>query len=133
MPHDPNAVRNPDYRVLSILAGLAASYGKTFCWPSQDKILQLLLEQLGRKMSRRTLCRHLKSFERDKHITRIRRHKCGSRGQLVMHSTLYALRKRCFVWLARQRHAAALFASHPLIKLWIDAVPSMAQYRRLNI
>ena len=123
---DPNAVKSPDHRVLSILLGLAGKYGKNHCWPSQQKILDLMRHNLGRYMSRRTLCRHLRAFARDGHIARIPRHKNDGRGRMVMRSTLYVIRRRAMVWLVRLRHASAQFMEHRYIKDWLAGNPARA-------
>ena len=121
--YDPNAVKSPDHRVLSILIGLAGHYGRQYCFPSQAKILELVKGQLGRRMSRRTLCRHLKAFTRDGHIARIRRHKNDGRGRMAMHSTMYIIRRRAMIWLARLRHASAMFVQHPYVRDWLAGDP----------
>ena len=58
-----NSVNRPDLQILTALSVCAGHYGKLYCYPSQDKILSWLARQ-GRRMSRRTLNRHLHALER---------------------------------------------------------------------
>lgn len=89
MSYDPNAVKNPDPRIVEVLLGLMGWARKTYVYPSQAKLLELLRSFTGRVMSRRTLCRHLRALERDGHVRRCRR--IAERPADVLHvrTTLY--------------------------------------------
>lgn len=89
MAYDPNAVRNPDQRIAEVLLGLMGWARKTYVYPSQLKILELLRSFTGRAMSRRTLCRHLRALERDGYLRRCRRLAERPAGQLHIRTTLY--------------------------------------------
>ena len=108
-----NTVRNPDIRIMETLAGLAGKYERTWCYPSQEKILELLRKFTGRALSRRHLNRHLRALERDGLIRRVRRHIRDKTRGLLLRSTVYVLAGR---WLARVRQlvvAAARWAVNP--------------------
>lgn len=85
---------HPDFRLVNLLFGLAARYGKLWCYPCQDKLCDLLTRFHGRAMSRRTLNRHLGGLVRDGWLKRVRRHRRGDTGALELHSTLYVLSRR---------------------------------------
>ena len=92
----------PDFRLVNLLFGLAAHHGKLWCYPSQTKLCDLLQRFHGRKMSRRTVNRHLGGLVRDGWLKRIRRHCRGRSGMMEMHSTLYTFTRRtvrCFASL----------------------------------
>jgi hypothetical protein len=84
----------PDFRLVNLLFGLAASFGKLWAYPSQDKLRDLLQRFHGRTMSARTVNRHLGGLVRDGWIKRLRRHRRGTDGVMVMHSTLYTFTRR---------------------------------------
>lgn len=95
-------VAAPDFRLVNLLFGLAAHHGKLWCYPSQDKLCQLLARFHGRRMSRRSVNRHLGALVRDGWLQRLRRHKRGEDGGFEMHSTLYTFTRRavrCFASL----------------------------------
>jgi hypothetical protein len=92
--YDDRTVRHADRSILGVLAGLAAHHGKSSCWPSQEKLAQLVEQRAGRRMSLRTLNRHLAALERDLFIRRIRRHRRARNGSLELHSTCYVLCER---------------------------------------
>jgi len=120
-------VRNADHRIVNVLAGLAAHFGKTWCKPSQDKILELLRTLHGRVMSRRSLNRHLGSLERDLLVRRIRRHKRGADGRLQLHSTVYVLLPRALQRLAKLIRWFRQFATRPSAPDDQSAVSLVAQ------
>lgn len=91
-------VDKPDFRVLDILARLCARFEKLYCYPSHQTLCELVFKFTGRRMSTRTLCRHLGALERDGWLGRQRRHETNMRGALELHSTLYVLTKRSVKW-----------------------------------
>jgi hypothetical protein len=105
--YDENVVINPDRSILVVLVGLAGRYGKTHCWPSQQKLLTLIREHTGRLLSRRTLNRHLKALERDLFIRRIRRHRRARNGSLELHSTCYVPMIRACQWFIKSARSIA--------------------------
>jgi len=116
-------VHNPEMLILTVLAGTANKYDKGYCFPSQDKILALLA-RYGRRMSLRSLNRHLNQLVRLGWIERKRRHqKDGERGW-VFRSTIYKLKGRALKWLAGMAGAVNRAASF----LYPSRVPNSAQY-----
>lgn len=118
---DPNAVANPDHRILYTLTGLAAHFGKGYCFPSQQKILALLAQRAHRSMSRRTLNRHLRALEARGLIVRRRRHERRRPHGFVLRSTLYSFTAMTY---ALMRHVAR----GSLLWLSRNRVPHLAQY-----
>ena len=118
--------RTPDLRILAVLAGIAASHGKLWCFPWHRTILAILRDRYGRKMTKRTLCRHLGALERDNHIERKGRHKHGAGGKLELHSTIYVLKAAAVRALARVGDFLRVAAAHPWAKRWFPAVPKTA-------
>jgi len=83
-------------QVLAVLAYLAKQNGKNYCYPSQEKILQLLEQKYGVKYSRSHLNRILNLLEYLKFFKRVRRHRRGAGGGIVFNSTLYLLTSKAF-------------------------------------
>ena len=129
----PDAVINPDTRICEVLAGLAAHHFKTWCFPTQDKICELLRRFTGRQMSRRTLNRHLAALERDGQIRRKRRHIHDKKLGLVMRSTLYIIGGRFMARIGRIVKAAKRWAERPPELRAGVHVTGTAQYRKLSL
>lgn len=110
---DANTVLNPDSRILETLAGLAGHHFRTWCYPTQAKILELMKRFTGRTMSARTLNRHLRALERDGHIRRIRRHVHDKRKGFLLRSTCYVIAGRFLSRVGRIIRAAARWAKTP--------------------
>lgn len=87
--------------IVAILDGLAKHYGKRYCYPSQNKILELLEKRLQIKISIATLNRWLRVIEDDGFITRLRRIRRDKVLGMVFQSTLYTLKKKSYALLAR--------------------------------
>lgn len=133
-------------RLLAILTGLCAHVGKLYCFPSQEKILELLRKRYSVDMSRRSLNRHLGALARDFYIQRVRRH-CQTRGatgrRLVLHSTLYKLTGRAMDFCNRYVRAFIVPAKGAAVdnspepvdnsppKMQLFAVPFLAQHQSL--
>lgn len=112
-------VINPDTRICEVLAGLAAHHHKTWCFPTQQKLVELVKRFTGRVLCRRTLNRHLAGLERDGHIRRIRRHRAERGRGMTFHSTVYVIGGR---YLARIRRI------HEAVLRWL-AIPDRATAR----
>lgn len=82
---------NTDFRLVHLLAGLAGHHGKRYCFPSQDKLCELVMRFYDRTMSRRTLNRHLAGLESSGWIRRQRRHRLHPENGWTFRSTLYTL------------------------------------------
>lgn len=92
-------VTTPDMRILHVLARECAHVSKLYCYPSGQTIVEWVFKFTGRRMSRRTLWRHLGALQRDGWLGRQRRHKTDLRGELELHSTLYVLTARALRYL----------------------------------
>lgn len=124
-----DAVRNPDSRICEVLAGLAAHNFKTWCYPSQEKLCELLKRFTGRDMARRTLNRHLNALERDGMLRRVRRHHHDKQRGMVLRSTLYIIAGRFMSRIHRIVRAAERFAKLRDRSRSGVHVPTPAQYR----
>jgi hypothetical protein len=91
MLDDAHCVKHGDVRICEVLAGLAAHTFKTWCFPTQEKICELVERFTGRSMSVRTLNRHLNALERDWYLHRTRRIRAEKHKGIVCRSTLYAI------------------------------------------
>ncbi len=80
-------------QLLHALYAVAAKYGKTYCHPSQEKLLELLKRHYGIAISRRTLNRWLNVLEGE-YISRTRRLSRGRDGSIHFQSTLYRFTKK---------------------------------------
>lgn len=87
--------KTPDMRIMDVLSGLfgkqeARLYGKV----RYTKIQELLFKFTGRRLSVRSLARHLGALEEQGYIERKRLHETGWHGELVLRATLYVLKQR---------------------------------------
>lgn len=87
--------------VLSILWGLSRYHNKNYCFPSQNKILDLLGSRFFIKISKATLNRWLRSMEDSRIIKRVRRISYNERKGLMFKSTLYKFTKRSMILLLK--------------------------------
>ncbi len=87
-------VDTPDLRILHVLTRLCAYHSKLYCYPNYQTIREMIEKFTGRRISARSLARHLGALERDGWIGRQRRHTTDARGELELHSTLYMLTAR---------------------------------------
>lgn len=77
--------------ILSIIQGLSKHYGKKYCYPSQKKVLELLKNRLGIKISIATLNRYLRVIEDKGLLRRIRRLKRDPLKGMIFQSTIYII------------------------------------------
>lgn len=97
--------------ILQSLLACQAKFNKSYSFPSQFKLLQLLELQYGIKRSRRWLNYQLRKLEDSGYIRRVRRIKRNSIGTLTFQSTLYFLQKKAYLAfskLARLLHKAKI-------------------------
>mgnify|MGYP001069787574 CR=1 FL=1 len=87
-------------RVLQILLSLSRGKKRVWCYPSQEKLVELLRRYHGVNISRRTLNRWLRYLESAGYIRRIRRHRRGEDGRPRFHSTVYVTLKKAFRYAA---------------------------------
>lgn len=103
----PNqATAKPDLSLVPTLAGLSAHFGKRYCYPSQDKILELHTRRTNVRRSRRTLNRHLGGLVAQGWLKRTRRHTRAPGRGFIFRSTLYTMTRRAYRWLATLAGAA---------------------------
>jgi len=122
------AVAKPDLRVLDVLWQLAAHHGRVWCYPSQTTITVLLRRFHARRMSRRTLNRHLRALVAQGYIERIRRHVRQRSGELLLRSTVYTLLPRARRIIARAARGALQLAKAGAKWLINHAVTEVAQH-----
>jgi hypothetical protein len=103
-----NTVTNPDFRILEVICGLAGWHRKTYCFPTQEKLCELVKKFTGRSMSRRTLNRHLRALEQGQWLRRRRRHVYDKKRGFLLRSTLYVPMWRYCRRL--ERNARAIFS-----------------------
>lgn len=116
-------VQKPDFSILQQIASLAGHFGKSYCYPSQEEICKRVEAHHGRRISRRTINRHLATLELSGYIQRVRRHCAQPRKGMVFRSTLYMLTKKT------HRLLAALFdACRRAVSWGRSRVPKPAQY-----
>jgi len=119
--------RNPNALVLLTLAGLCVAHTKLYCYPSQATILELMEKRYGRRMSARSLNRHLGALERDGWLRRQRRHETAQDGSLRLHSTLYLLIRRAVTALRNLTSNVWSWSTGALKSLTHIALPVLAE------
>jgi len=87
--------------ILSIIQGLSKFHGKKYCYPSQKKILELLKNRLGIKISIATLNRHLRVIEDKGLLRRIRRLRRDPVKGMIFQSTVYVICYKGYMLLTK--------------------------------
>jgi len=87
--------------LLVVINGLSERYGKRYCYPSQVKLLELLGKRLQVNMSIATLNRHLRVVEDAGYLRRIRRIRRDENLGTVFQSSIYILKKKGYLLLAK--------------------------------
>ena len=105
------------------LLGIGQTFKKNYCFPSQEKILDVTKEFYKVRMSRRTLNRVLKKLVDEGMIERIRRHRKGSLGQMIFCSTLYKFKGKLFNWLYSLAKRLRNFFSFYRVPKWAQYKP----------
>lgn len=77
--------------ILSVLTKLNTHFGKLYCFPSQEKLLELLQKFCSLNISRRQLNYDLKAICDHGLIRRTRRHRRSKIKGMEFHSTLYEI------------------------------------------
>jgi len=99
-------------RILCVLQYLNKTFKKGYCFPSQEKITELLNRWYGLSMSNRTLNRDLNAMEARGHIKRTRR-----LSWTKFSSTCYEIKKIGYVWWSALQKAFGLFKKSRLPNL----------------
>ena len=107
-------MKNIDTSILEVLSSLSSYFGKDYCFPSQNTLLDLLRTLKNKIMSRRTLCRHLKTLEEEGLIKRKRRLSAGPDGKPIFASTLYTILSAGWRMLKKQ-----VLSLMPMIKRFL--------------
>jgi len=84
--------------ILSIIQGLSKYHGKKYCYPSQIKLMELLKNRVGIKISIATLNRYLRVVEDEGWLRRIRRIKRDRVKGMIFQSTIYIITRKGY-WL----------------------------------
>ncbi len=92
-------VDKADFRILLVVARLCSRFGKTWLTPTQKRICELVEQFTGRKLSPRTLSRHVGAFVRDDWLKHRLRHYRDDHGELVCRPSLYVLTRKTIRWL----------------------------------
>jgi len=120
-------VATPDMRILDTIGGLCAVQGRLYTKVGHAKILELLEKFTGRRISVRTLSRHLGALTEQGYIRRQRRHDTAINGTLVLRCSLYMLCKRA-VQRARNLTSSVWNWSTAAAKSLMDiALPLLAE------
>jgi len=90
-----------DMGIMMTLYYLITANKRTYCFPSQEKLLEILKEKYDIMISRRTLNYHLRKLGDLDFIFRKRRIKKDDNGVLKFKSTLYWLKKGAWKLLTR--------------------------------
>ena len=86
---------------INVIGYLSRASGKNYCFPSQEKILKLLGRFYGVYIKRRQSNYILAYLEKEEFISRKRRLKEGSDGKIIFNTTLYWLKQKAWVQLAK--------------------------------
>src|SRR2546429_3424319 len=117
-------------QLLHALYAIAAKFGKTYCYPSQEKILELLKTHYDISISRRTLNRWLAFLEGEGYIFRTSRHSRGKDGQIHFQSTLYRFGKKALRLLKKIAYPLRKLLKLPVCQKWHNNSPSKRQVSR---
>src|ERR671937_2020520 len=117
-------------QLLHALYAIAAKYGKSYCYPSQTKILELLKIRYDISISRRTLNRWLAFLEGEGYIFRTRRHTRGTDGGVSFKSTLYRFGKKALRLLKKIAYPLRKLLNSPVCHSWHNNGPSKRQVNK---
>lgn len=82
--------------IFQTLIHLSTKYGKKYCYPSQDKIIELLKKYHSVEISRRSLNRWLRYLEDAGYFERRRRITKGDDDRFHFRSTIYIIKGKMF-------------------------------------
>lgn len=123
-------VLNPRLDFISLLVNSARYHGKDYSFMSHEYIRQAYHRTTGHDIGERALNNHLGALERDGYFARVRRHVRGPDGSLILHSTLYRLKRRAWGYWRRLAGIASRAGMPPSQVLDSSAVQESAQYQR---
>ena len=117
-------------QLLHALYAIAAKYGKSYCYPSQEKLLELLKTHYDISISRRTLNRWLAFLEGEGYIFRTRRHSRSKDGLIHFQSTLYRFGKKALRLLKKIAYPLRKLLNSPVCHSWHNNCPSKRQVNK---
>ncbi len=120
-------VATPDMRILDTLTGLCAHQGRLYTKVHYWKILELVERFTGRRLSKRTLARHLGALVEQGYIRRQRRHDSALNGELILRCSLYALCRRAVQRARNLTSNVWNWSTAQAISLISVALPLMAE------
>jgi len=112
-------------QLLHALYAIAAKYGKSYCYPSQEKLLELLKTHYDIAISR-----WLAFLEGEGYIFRTRRHSQGTNGGVSFKSTLYRFGKKALRLLKKIAYPLRKLLNSPVCHKWHNNSPSKRQVNR---
>lgn len=125
-----NVTLKPELRIIAVLSYLSNKYGRSWSYPSQDTILELLKRFHALTLSRRSLNRNLAGLEALGYIKRTRRHTKDRHGALILKSTVYTLLRPAFEFARTLGETIAKLSTILVHNFKVFAVPKPAQYAR---
>jgi len=99
------------FAIMETLAALQMKYGKSYCFPTQYRLLELLKIHHKITISRRALNYALADLQEADLINRKRRIRKGSTGDMIFNSTLYFFKKAGYAFLNRIKRFGSLITS----------------------
>lgn len=132
MTKDNDYVRNPDLRILQVIAGLAAHYKKMWTFPNQTTLQRMLRQRYNRCLSLRQLNRHLGALEQHGYLSRVRRHKKNNGGALELHSTMYVIKSLGVRTLSHIGGFLVMASQHHWARRWTTALTKTAERAALQ-
>lgn len=95
-------VRDCNYLgLVNALDAIQKKYGKGYCYPSQNRLLYLLIKYHDEFLSLRTLNRRLAYLEAQGYVVRRRRIMRLDNGLLQFQTTLYVLTRKAYKFIGR--------------------------------
>jgi hypothetical protein len=122
-------VATSSFPLLHLLYAVLAKHGKSYCYPSQEKILELLNTHYGITISRRTLNRWLAAMEGE-YIHRTRRHRRGKDGRILFRTTLYQFSKKALRLLRKIAYPLRKLLNFSVCHPWHNNCPSQRQVNK---
>ena len=105
------AIASRCYPLLMCINYLCGRGSKSYAYPTQSTLIQLLSKYYGVSISRRTLCRWMAAMEDAGYIRRIRRIRRGLGGRPEFTSTLYVLPAKARQLIRRLARSTAALAT----------------------
>jgi hypothetical protein len=111
------------YEILNLFGYLSSKNNKHYCYPSQNKIKEILRDIYGIDRSTRTIRRHLAHLVSNGFLESIKRIKKLATGEMSFQTTIYFLTKKAYNYL--------VFCMRNLVKIGIkikDRIKRIVKY-----